>query len=59
MPTLQKAGLLRTDSLDKFIITQQGLDVLALNPKNMNLNYLEQFDDFYDFRSISNQDIPR
>jgi restriction system protein len=51
---LQKAGLLRTVSRGRFVITPRGLDVLASNPQYINNKYLTQFEEFMEFRSLSN-----
>ncbi|WP_010281039.1 restriction endonuclease [Bacillus timonensis] len=53
---LQKAGLLRTVSRGKFVITARGLEVLASNPQYINNKYLTQFEEFKEFRSISSSE---
>ncbi|WP_077618330.1 restriction endonuclease [Bacillus sinesaloumensis] len=50
---LQKAGLLRTVSRGRFVITSRGLEVLASNPQYINIKYLTQFEEFMEFRSLS------
>jgi restriction system protein len=46
---LKKAGLLQSAGRGYFQVTQQGLDVLATNPRQIDRNYLMQFQGFAEF----------
>jgi restriction system protein len=52
---LLKAGLIESTGWGKFRITQRGLGVLAENPVRIDLKYLNQFPEFQEFRSRSQQ----
>jgi restriction system protein len=52
---LKKAGLLESPRRSYFIITQRGQDVLASNPKTIDANFLEQFPEFVEFKSIKHE----
>lgn len=47
---LRKAGLLSAPRRGWFQITQRGLDVLENPPSRITVNFLEQFDEFVQFR---------
>lgn len=53
---LKKAGLLVYTGRGKFQITNLGLEVLADNPPEINIRFLEQFPEFVVFRSLREQD---
>lgn len=48
---LRKAGLLNSQGRGKFQITQRGLDVLKNPPERINVEFLEQYEEFVEFRS--------
>ncbi|NQE45871.1 hypothetical protein C5S31_07610 [ANME-1 cluster archaeon GoMg2] len=50
---LKKAGLLKSTRRGYFRITDRGLKVLEKPPKEINVNYLEQYQEFIDFRGSS------
>lgn len=47
---LRKAGLLASHRRGWFQITKRGLDVLKTPPERITVNFLEQFDEFVQFR---------
>jgi restriction system protein len=47
---LRKAGLLESPKRGWFQVTKRGLDVLKKSPEKINVNFLEQFDEFLQFR---------
>ena len=47
---LRKAGLLISPQRGKFQITKRGLEVLKNPPERITVNFLEQFDEFVQFR---------
>jgi restriction system protein len=47
---LRKAGLLEAPRRGWFQVTKRGLDVLKKTPEKINVNFLEQFDEFLQFR---------
>ncbi len=47
---LKKAGLLKSTRRGHFRISDRGLKVLEKPPKEINVNYLEQYPEFTDFR---------
>lgn len=49
---LKKAGLLETTRRSHFQITQRGQDVLAENPDRIDSKFLEQFEEFRQFRAL-------
>jgi Restriction endonuclease len=53
---LKKAGLLEYPRRATMKITQKGLDVLRQSPSTININFLKQFPEFAEFRSISRED---
>ncbi len=53
---LRKAGLLSSSSRGKFQITQRGLDILKNPPDRINVKFLEQFDEFVEFRTRREKD---
>ena len=53
---LKKAGLLESPRRSVFRITDQGLDVLQKQPKEINVKFLEQFPEFVEFRKIGKDD---
>jgi restriction system protein len=52
---LKKAGLLESVGWGRFRITERGFEVLRSNPDYINVKYLEQFPEFYEFRHSSRQ----
>jgi len=61
---LKKAGLLKHSGRGKFYITERGLDVLRQKPSKIDTKYLEQFDEFVEFRTsnsiqLENEDKTR
>ena len=50
---LKKAGLLESTRRGYFRISDKGLIVLEKPPKEINVNYLEQYQEFIDFRGAS------
>ena len=50
---LKKAGLLESTRRGYFRISDRGLKVLEKPPKEINVNYLEQYQEFIDFRESS------
>lgn len=48
---LKKAGLLDSPRRGYFKITDLGVDVLKKEPKEINVNFLEQFPEFIEFRN--------
>ncbi len=48
---LRKAGVLSSLGRGKFQITQRGLEVLKNSPSRINVEFLEQFEEFVEFRS--------
>ena len=50
---LKKAGLLESPRRGYFRISDRGLKVLEKPPKEINVNYLEQYQEFIDFRGAS------
>lgn len=48
---LRKAGLLLKSERGKFSITQRGLDILKNPPGRIDIKFLEQFDEFIQFRT--------
>jgi len=48
---MSKAGLLESTRRGYFRVTQRGRDVLAKNPRAINVKFLEQFPEFIEFRS--------
>jgi restriction system protein len=49
---LKKAGLLESPKRGVSKITPRGLDVLKMTPDRIDANYLDQFQDFKDFRAL-------
>lgn len=49
---LKKAGLLTAPERGSIKITQRGLDVLTKNPNTINVEFLEQFEEFIEFRKL-------
>ena len=54
---LRKAGLLDSHRRGWFQITQRGLDVLKKPPERITVNFLEQFDEFVQFRERREKNI--
>lgn len=48
---LRKAGLLNSQGRGKFQITQRGLDVIKNPPQRINVEFLEQYEEFVEFRT--------
>lgn len=53
---LKKAKLLEYTKRSYSQITERGLEVLSKNPPKIDVKFLEQFDEFLEFRSIKNID---
>ena len=53
---LTQAGLLESPKRGKFHISDRGKEVLAKNPEMININYLDQFQEFQEFRQASKKD---
>ncbi|MDZ4180442.1 MAG: restriction endonuclease, partial [Coriobacteriia bacterium] len=49
---LTKAGLLQSTRRGHYEITQRGIDVLAANPTRIDVKFLEQYEEFKDFRAL-------
>lgn len=49
---LKKAGLLKSPERAVFRITERGLEVLKQKPESINVKFLEQFEEFQQFRSL-------
>ena len=49
---MKKAGLLETTRRGHFQITERGLQVLERNPKRIDVKFLDQFDEFKQFRAL-------
>jgi restriction system protein len=52
---LKKAGLVESVGWGRFRITERGIEVLRSNPPYINVRFLEQFPEFYEFRHSSRQ----
>jgi restriction system protein len=52
---MEKAGLLEKPKRAFFKITKRGLDVLASNPDEINVQFLEQYDEFVEFRQVKRE----
>lgn len=52
---MAKAGLLESTKRGQFRITDKGREVLARNPGEIDVAFLEQFDDFVRFRELRHQ----
>ena len=52
---MKKAGLLETPKRGCLKITQRGLEVLASKPQEINVKYLEKFDEFIEFRKLRHE----
>jgi restriction system protein len=52
---MKKAALLVSTRRAYFQITKRGLDVLSSNPKSINVEYLEQFPEFIEFRELRHE----
>lgn len=53
---LRKAGLLNATGRGRFQISPRGLDVLKKSPKQINVEFLSQFDEFLEFRTRRDKD---
>lgn len=49
---LTKAALLQSTRRAHYEITQRGLDVLAANPTRIDVKFLDQFEEFAEFRAL-------
>ena len=49
---MEKAGLLEKPRRAFFKITNRGLEVLSSNPQEINVTYLEQYEEFVEFRQL-------
>lgn len=54
---LKKAGLLEQPARGIMKITDKGLDVLKKNPEKININFLQKFPEFIEFRTINKDSI--
>lgn len=52
---MKKAGLIESTKRGCFKITLRGNEVLSRNPSTINVKFLEQFDEFKDFRNIEHK----
>lgn len=52
---MKKAGLLQTTRRGCFQISQRGLQVIRANPKQVDVNFLNQFPEFLEFRNAKRQ----
>ncbi len=53
---LRKAGLLSSPRRGRFQITERGLEVLQHPPERITVDFLEQFDEFVEFRTRREKD---
>ncbi|WP_448560950.1 restriction endonuclease [Trichothermofontia sp.] len=53
---LKKAGLLRSTKRGYFQITDRGYEILASNPAEINIKFLQQFEEFITFRVASRKE---
>ncbi len=49
---MKKAGLVDTTRRGHFMISDRGLQVLSMNPKRIDVKFLDQFDEFKQFRAL-------
>ncbi len=56
---LRKAGLLASSERGQFRITQRGLDVLNQKPVKIDVGFLEQYEEFIQFRTRRNKEQKR
>lgn len=49
---MEKAGLLEKPRRAFFKITSRGLEVLSANPEEINVQFLEQYEEFIEFRQV-------
>ena len=52
---MKKAGLLRTTRRGFFVITERGIDALKENPSRIDGKFLEQYQEFREFKSLRRQ----
>lgn len=52
---MKKAGLLQTTRRGCFQISQRGLQVIRANPKQVDVNFLNQFPEFLEFKNAKRQ----
>lgn len=52
---MKKAGLLQTTRRGCFQISQRGLEVIRANPKQVDVNFLNQFPEFLEFKNAKQQ----
>ena len=55
---MKKAGLLRTTRRGFFEITERGSEALRKKPEKIDGKFLEQFQEFREFKSLRHQPIP-
>ncbi len=55
---MKKAGLLRTTRRGFFEITDKGLGVLGQKPSNIDAKFLEQFQEFREFKALRKERMP-
>lgn len=55
---LTKAGLLESPRRGSFKITARGQDILGENPSSININFLERFPEFVEFRRATRDTAP-
>lgn len=53
---LKKAGLIDSPKRGYICITQRGLEVLKQNPKEINIDFLQQFQEFLSFQNMKRED---
>jgi restriction system protein len=54
---MKKAGLLESTRRGHFKITERGMKVLKQNPAKVDVNFLNQFEEFRDFRALRHTKI--
>jgi restriction system protein len=54
---IKKAGLLETTRRGHFKITERGMKVLKQNPTKVDVNFLDQFEEFRHFRALRHNKI--
>ncbi len=52
---LKKAGLLKSTRRGYFQITERGKTVIQSNPPSINIKFLDQFDEFLEFRNVKRE----
>ena len=55
---MKKAGLIESTRRGFIRVTERGLDVLKRNPERIDVNFLEQFPEFVEFRALRRDGPP-